>query len=643
MKGNHVINTPFKIGNKTMRNRIVFPPIETRMSSITGDITNDLIDYYEARAKGGCGMVIVENNYIDNLESRSATASSGLYIDHLINQKAKLAETIKDCGSLAVIQLSHAGRQQTAVATGLQCIAPSPIPCDANKRMPRQVTKEEILRIQNDFALAADRAKRAGFHGVELHGGHGYLLSQFMSPGANKRTDEYGGSFENRLRMPMETIKKVRAAVGKEFIVGFRISVDEFLGENGLEPDEACRFTKALEHMLDYVSCSAGTHVTRATGICPPVYEPAGKLVPLAAQMKKAVNIPIIAVGALDFKRAEDTLEKGYADLVALGRQQIADPEFANKVAEGRFDDIRPCCRGNEGCQSADLYPIRCELNPAVGRERKYRMRKTGNPKRIVIVGGGCSGLEAARIADLMGHEVILLEKADHLGGHLNEACIPPHKTKTGEYFAWLVGQVRKGRTKIILNACTSSEEIQSMKPDSVFIAVGSKYIVPPFEGKEHAVYADKALFDQDSIGKSVLVIGGGLVGCETALTLAENKGCEVTIIEMLDGLNKSMNPNARKTMIDRIEKDGIKVLCSHKVMKIIPGGAVCAGPDSDEKTIMAESVVIAIGLQADESNAARYEDLGVQAVRIGDCKSAQTFYTCNEDAWRAVFQLTER
>ncbi len=640
----YIINTPFKIGTKTMRNRIVLPPMETRMNTITGDAMPELIDYYEARAKGGCGMIIVENTYVDNLESRSSSASSGLYIDHLMPRKAMLAEAIHDHGCLAVIQLSHGGRQASAVSTGLECIAPSPIPSGVIKRMPREITKEEILRIENDFALAADRAKRAGFDGVEIHGAHGYLLAEFMSPGINKRTDEYGGSFANRLRMPRETIEKVREKVGKDFIVGFRISVNEFMGAEGLETDEACKFVKALEGMLDYVHCTAGIYETKGQGICQPVYQPAGKLLPLAAEMKKAVNIPVIAVGSLDFKLAEDALQKGYADLVAIGRQQIAEPEFGKKVAEGRFDDIRPCCRANEGCQSGffRVYPMRCELNPSVGRERQYRIRKTHDPKRIVIVGGGCSGLEAARVADLMGHEVILLEKADHLGGHLNEAVLPPHKTKTLAFYGWLMRQVKKGNTSIILNASTSPEEIKALKPGAVFIAVGSTYVVPPLAGKEHAVYADKALFDQDCIGKSAIVIGGGLVGCEVAITLAENKGCNVTIVEMLDDLNQNMDFSARMTMIERIEKDGIKVLCSHKVKEILPDGIVCTGPDGAEQTLKAESVVMALGLKADDSNAAQYENLGIPAVRIGDCQSARTFRYCTEDAWRAVFQLTE-
>jgi pyruvate/2-oxoglutarate dehydrogenase complex dihydrolipoamide dehydrogenase (E3) component len=242
-----------------------------------------------------------------------------------------------------------------------------------------------------------------------------------------------------------------------------------------------------------------------------------------------------------------------------------------------------------------------------------------------------------------MGHDVTLLEKTNTLGGHFQEAVIPPFKTKTGEFFEWLVRQVKKGKTKIILNANTSAAEIKALKPDLLLIAVGSTYLVPAFAGKENVVYADKALFEQNCIGKSAIVIGGGLVGCETALTLAENKGCDVTIVEMLPGLNMDTDFSARMTMLERIEKNSIKSFCSHKVEEILPDGVICADPDGNKKTFKAESVIIAMGLQADEANAAQYENLGMPTVRIGDCKSARTFAACTEDAWRALFQFTGR
>ncbi len=638
-----IILTSIKIGRKTAKNRIVMPAMECRLNTIDGSPTQLMIDYYEERAKGGTGMIIVENTFVDDLESRSSAASSGFYSDHQIAAKALLAEAIKDHGALAIIQLSHGGRQANVIATGLECVAPSAIPCKVTKRIPRELTVSEIERIENAFADAALRAKKAGFDGVEIHGAHGYLISEFLSPYANKRTDEYGGSFENRSRMPKEVIKKVREKVGRDFIVGFRINVDEYLGEEGLLPKESCRFIAEVQKDIDYVNCSAGNYETGPFCQICSTYEPQAKIVPLAAEMKKNVDIPVLAVGSLDAGLGEAVLEKNEADIVAFGRQLIADPYFAKKIAEDRIEDIRPCCRANEGCCSGfDLgYPMRCELNPAAGQEKKYAIHKAEEKKRVVVVGGGCAGMEAARVADLMGHEVILMEKTDHLGGHLREAVVPPFKNKTGEALEWLERQLKKGGTYIELNVDVTPEKIMDARPDAVIIAVGSKYTLPPFKGKENAIFADEALFCQEKVGKNVVVIGGGLVGVETALTLAENTGANVTIVEMLDGLSYNMDGNARRAMLKRIEADGINVRCSHKVKEIKEGSVVCEDlADQKDVEFPADTIVMAIGLTANNEENAKYDDLGVKTVRIGDCKQARNISKCFHEAWHAVFQL---
>ena len=379
-----------RIGGKIMKNRIAMAPMECRLNTVDGSPTQLMIDYYEARAKGGVGMIIVENTFVDCRASRSSVASSGLCSGHQIAAKALLAEAIRDHGALAILQLSHGGRQANKEATGQMCVAPSPIPCKVMRRVPKELSISEIEEIEDAFAVAALRAKKAGFDGVEVHGAHGYLLCEFLSPYTNKRTDHYGGSYENRSRMPKEVIRKVRESVGRDFIVGYRISVDEFLGSAGLRPAESCRFIAEVQDGIDYVNCSAGNYETGPFAITNSTYEPQGKLIPLAAKMKQRVKIPVMAVGSLDARLGEKALQDGYADIVAFGRQLIADPNFANKIYEGRIDDIRPCCRGNEGCSSGfDIgYPMRCELNPAAGQEKRYRIRKTDIPKRIVVVGG---------------------------------------------------------------------------------------------------------------------------------------------------------------------------------------------------------------------------------------------------------------
>ncbi len=633
---------PIQIGRRTVKNRIVMPPMECRFNTVDGSPTQLMVDYYEARAKGGTGMIIVENTFVDDLESRSSAASSGLYNDHQISAKAVLAEAIKEHGALALIQLSHGGRQASLAATGLECVAPSPIPCKVTGRMPRELTECEIKRIENDFARAAVRAKKAGFDGVEIHGAHGYLLMEFLSPYTNKRTDKYGGSFENRMRMPKEVVQKVRESVGRDFIIGFRISVDEYIGNEGLLPRESCAFITEIQELIDYVHCSAGNYETEPFCLTCSTYEPMGKLIPLADEMKKHVSIPVIAVGSFDARLGEDVLRSCKADMAAFGRQHIAEPEFAKKLYEGRIDDIRPCCRANEGCTSgfANGYPIRCELNPAVGRERRFELKKAEKKKRVVVIGGGCAGMEAARVADRMGHDVTLLEKSDRFGGHLIEAVVPPFKNKTADALKWLIRQVQNSGIKAELNADTSPERIVSLNPDAVILAVGSKYATPPVKGVEHAVYADDALLHQEKTGKNVVVIGGGLVGVETALTLAENRGANVSIVEMLGGLSYNMDGNARRAMLKRIEMDGIRVFCSTTVSEIRHASVVCKGIGEETTEIPSDTTVIAVGLKADSNEVEKYSALGIKTIKIGDCKQARSISKCLYEAWCAAFEL---
>lgn len=641
MNTRYQILTPVKLGRKVTRNRIVMSPMECRLNTMDGSPTQQMIDYYEARARGGVGMIIVENTYIDDLASRSSLSSSGLCSDHQISGKALLADAITFHGALAVIQLSHGGRQANARATGRECVAPSPVPCKVTQRMPRELTVEEVEKIIGNFADAAVRAKKAGFDGVEIHGAHGYLLAEFLSPYTNKRKDAYGGSFENRARMPKEVIRRVREKVGRDFIVGYRISVDEYLGSEGIQPQDACRFAAEVQDDIDYINCSAGNYETSPFTITNSTYQPKGKLIPLAAEMKNHVSIPVIAVGSLDAQLGEQVLKNGDADLVAFGRQLIVDPEFANKIAEDRWDDIRPCCRGQEGCTSGfdDGYPIRCELNPSAGQERRFQLKKAKRPQKVVIIGGGCAGLEAARVADMMGHRVVLLEKSGCLGGHLNEAVIPPFKDKTRDALTWLIRQVKGGGTQIELNADTSPDKITALQPDIIIVAVGSTYTVPPVMGVAHAIYADEALMHIERVGQHVVVIGGGLVGAETAMTLAES-GRNVVIVEMLDALAVGMDENARAALHARIRGDNIGVLTSHTVKEIRARSLVCS-KGGEEKMLDADTIVIAAGLTANVKDAAQYDHLGIRTVRIGDCIRARNIYSAMHEAWKAALHIS--
>ena len=636
---------PVKINNTTLRNRIFMPPMETRLSTIDGDVTTEMIDYYAARARGGVGAVIVENTFIDDKESRSSLISSGFCSDHHIRGKNLLAEAIKDGGAAAIIQLSHGGRQANGAANPLQPVAPSAVMCEVTGRMPKELTVEKILEIEESFAQAARRAKQAGFDGVEIHGAHGYLVSSFFSPHTNRRADEYGGSLENRGRFAVEILRKCRDITGPDFIIGIRMNGSEFYPEGGLTEEESPLLAKMFEPYVDYISVSGSTYETGALWNIAAMYVPEGPLVFLADAIKQAVSLPVVAVGSLDAESAEEALLQGSADIIALGRALIADPELPNKLALGRAEDILPCCRGNEGCITRfyEGKSIRCELNPACGRERAYSLAGAER-KKVAVVGGGVAGMEAARIADLAGHDVTLYEKTESLGGHLIEAGAPDFKVKTGKYLKWLRRQIDHNYVTVKLNAEIRPEDIAGLNADAVIIAVGSEYAVPGIIGIGQAVCADHALLDGIA-AVNIAVIGGGLIGCETALFLAE-QGKKVTVFEMTGEIVPGHENNAKIGLTVRMEKAGVDIRLFSRVLAIEKDGAIVSLAYEDgggnRKKFECETAVNATGLAAREALAQGLAAAGKEVYVIGDCKEARKIYDATHEAWKAVLQIGE-
>lgn len=632
---------PVKVGKHIWRNRIVMPACETRLSNPDGSSSREMADYYGERAKGGAAAVIVENTFVDDKESRSSLVSSGIYNDHMIASHFYVAEAIKAGGAAAILQLSHGGRQAAAGATGLQPVAPSAVTCKFVQREPRALSKEEIVELEDKFAAAAVRAKMAGFDGVEIHGAHGYLICSFLSPYTNKRTDEYGGSEENRARFPRNIIKKVRAAVGDDFIVGYRISATEGV-EGGLTPEITARFAASIQDDVDYINVAAGIYETMQQYIIPPNYEPHAMVVPFAKIIKEQVTkIPVIVVNSLNPDTAEKALEEGCADIIAMGRPLIADPYLPQKLKEGRREDVRPCCRGHEGCVSLFFSgcPIRCEVNPACGREREYVLKKTEDPKNVVIIGGGVAGMEAARYGAEVGHKITLIEKTDQLGGHFIEATRPSFKEDLKNVLEWLIRQVQKADIKIMMNTEATPELVRSLQPDVVILATGSKYVSIPVKGIEAALTPDKVLKKTASVGNKIVVIGGGLVGAETALELG-NEGKDVTILEMLPGIVMQDEPLSQISLMNHLAAANVTCKTSCKVVEIKDGNVIYEDAGGKQNSIAADTIISATGLKSDTDASAPFADCAKKVVTIGDARQAKKIFECFHQAWQVIREL---
>ncbi|MGI6212877.1 MAG: FAD-dependent oxidoreductase [Anaerovoracaceae bacterium] len=644
MSTENVIMTPIQVGPCTFKNRIMMAAMETRLSTPLGDTTQELCDYYAERAKGGAAAIIVENTYVDNIASRSSLASSGLYSDQLIAGKYRLASAIKRNGAVAILQLSHGGLQANAAAVpGQEAVAPSAVASKFVGRMPRALEHDEIIAIEDAFAEAARRAKQAGFDGVEIHGAHGYLICEFLSQYTNKRTDEYGGSRENRARFALNILKKVREKVGDDFLVGFRISGEEKV-EGGMTIEDACAYGKMFEDYIDYIHVSVGNYETMATWMISPMYRPEHAIVDLASAMKKTVTkCKVVTVNALTPTTAEQALENDDADLVAFARPLLADPYMPQKIKEGRFDDIRPCMRGHEGCISLFFNgcPIRCEVNPQAGQEREYQIHPVAerDRKKIVIVGGGMAGMESARVANLYGHDVTLIERSDSLGGHFTEASEPKFKNGARGDLLWLERQVKKADIRILMNTEATPELLSNLKPDAVILAVGSEYMIPPIPGIENTITADKALLEKDSVKGKTVIIGGGLVGSETALGLAK-EGMDITILEMLPDIVMQDEPLSQIAIKGELAAANAKVITNAKVTKINKDSVVYQIGEKEE-TVAADTIIAALGLAARKGVVEQLQGVCPETYVIGDAVKGRKLFQCTHEAWDTVRRIS--
>jgi len=616
----------FRLKSVELRNRIVMAPMLSRLCDPNGVVSPKLIDYYTERARGGVGLIIVEYCYIDEKESKANPGQLGVYDDQLIAGLGDLAEAIQEWGAKAILQICHAGRCTSAKIMGRQPIAPSSMPSYTGE-MAREMTLEEVEGAIESFAEAARRAKTAGYDGVELHGTHGYLLAQFLSPHTNRRTDKYG---RDRGLFALETLDRVRSRVGSNFPVGYRISGDEFI-EGGITLPEAKALAKRLEEKgIDYLHVSAGIIETGQRFILP-MYFPKGALLPLAEGIKSSVNVPVIAVGAIhDPALAEEALQKKRADLIAMGRALIADPELPNKVQSGKLEEIRTCLRCNQGCISRLPHnkTQRCAINAEVGRERQMRIHPVSKAKHVCVIGGGPAGMEAARLLSLRGHRVTLIEKEKELGGLLRYATVPDFKVELKSFLEYLKTQVQKLAVEILLDRRATPEFVKEIKPDSVVLAAGSSLRIPDISGtgKPFVATSIELLSGSFKAGARVVVVGGAAMGCEVAALLASS-GTKVTLVEMLGDLATDLEMRSRLALLQLLKERGVKILTNWKLEKIENGYVLLVSRDWEKLEVATNSVILALGLTSNQELLKPLRESFRDVYAVGDCVEPRKIY----------------
>lgn len=682
--------TPMKIGSCEIKNRIVMAPMLMGFGKFDGKPTEKMMDYYEERAKGGTGLIITEITRVNDKTGAAAFAQLSVSSNSQIEPLREMADRIHKHGAKLFVQLHHPGRQNVGLLVGTvplsiaaekmtkgaygkllykltpavgptllkNNIVPSsvaPSKCEpayfAGGRV-RALTHKEIKELEKNFIDGAVRVKNAGCDGVELHAAHGYLLQQFFSPVTNKRTDEYGGSFENRMSFITNIIKGIKERCGEGFPLIVRLSVDEcysYIGKEGkgYTLKEGVEIAKALEKLgIDAIDVSSAGYDTFNYWLEPVSFEPGWRKY-MAKAVKEAVNIPVIAANLIRSpEQAEAQLQEGVQDFVSLGRPHIADPEWASKARDGKTIRRCICCLNCIESMQNNAYlggHGECAVNPFVGNEGR-EIIKDGNGRKVVVIGAGASGLTAAYVAAKRGFSVTVLEKSDKAGGQLNLASAPPHKAKIAWLIEDLVSLCNDEGVEILLNTEATEENISSYEPYAVIYAAGSKPIKPNFDGEYSddfvCTFEDVLTGRADIKNKKVAVIGSGMTGLETAEYLNEN-GCRTTVVEMADTIAPSTWMQHLDDIMPRLREKQTTFLTGEKLSEIYDGKIVTENVKTNAKReILADAVVLALGSKPDSALCADLEKSGVKAINVGDSSRVGRIQNATSTAYEAAMSL---
>jgi 2,4-dienoyl-CoA reductase-like NADH-dependent reductase (Old Yellow Enzyme family)/thioredoxin reductase len=647
-----VLFKPGKIGKLEIRNRLVMAPMATNFATIDGQVTSELIDYYVERAKGGVGLIIVEVTRAETKMQSASITGANLQLDthsHIIGM-SQLTDAVHEYGAKIFLQLTLGQGSYAPPELYPKGALPNAVSEAFPPSHPDQavhvLTAQEIEQLIEAFAEAAQRAKLAGFDGIDTNGHGMYLLSQFMSPYTNKRTDKYG----DPTAVPLELIKAVRDKVGGDFPFSFRFNIDEFL-EGGRTLEQSKVEAKLFEEAgIDVILMSGGNFWVTG-GAChstPPMSYPQGYLRPLAKAMKEAVNIPLIITGKiLDPLIAAEILDSGEADFIGLARALIADPDWPNKVAEGRLEDIKPCIADMDGCleRMANFKKVRCSVNARTGREREYKIEPAAKPKKVLVIGGGPGGMEAARVAALRGHDVTLYEKGDRLGGRMILAGMIPHKDDINRLTRYLTTQVNKLGVKVFLGKEATPELVEASQPEAVIVATGARPLIPKITGINgpNVFIADDIIQEKAEVaGENIAVAGGGFVGLDTAMFLAEKKKKKVTVVEQFTFEEVGITPYSMNYMdwFTRLDKLGVKLMPETKIEGITSQSVLATDKKGKKSTIKADSVVLAMGGTPNKELVEALKERSLKVYAVGDCLEAGKIINAIAGGFRTAFNL---
>lgn len=630
--------TPVTIGPVTVKNRFVVPPMGNNFANGDGTLSDRSRDYYEARAKGGFGLVTVEATVIDKT-AKGGPRKPCLYDDSVIPSFKLVADAVHSWGAKISVQLQHAGPEGNAKLAGYPIKAPTAIASHIGKDVPKEITAEELYALIEEYADAALRAKKAGFDCVEVHMAHGYLISSFISQRTNKRVDEFGGNFENRMRLSRLILENIRKKTGDSLGIICRINCsDDTLG--GISLQDAATVASYLENCgADAIHVSRAVHI-RDEFMWAPTCIHGGFNADYVTEIKKAVQIPVIMVGRFtEPYYAELMVKEGRTDLVAFGRQSIADPELPVKAFKGELESLTPCIACLQGCV-ANMFqgkPIECLVNPRTGREAE--LEAAAVKKKVLVIGGGVGGLYAAYIAALRGHEVTLCEKKEVLGGNMRLAAYPPGK---GD----IVGMVRnyivlcqKANVKLLTGIEVTKEYIEENAPDAVIIATGANPLILPIPGiRDSSILSgDDVLSGEAQCGQKVLVVGGGMVGSELAAFLGEAEH-EVTVIELRDKIGADVISEHRKYLMKDFSDYNITTITGAKVSEFHKDGVSYTLEDGTQNCISGfDSVVLAMGYRNYNPFGEDVDKLAKEVYVIGDAVKARRALDATREAYEAA------